>query len=89
MVSAAGQPHPRLDASAGVACSSASMRASVRTTVRSRPARATSTATGRPPGDDRWSATRPPGATDCGQHQPVTDSQGTGGRYPCGPVVPA
>ena len=61
MVSAAGQLHPLADASVGVGWSPASTAESANTTVRSRPMRATSTATGRPPDDDRCSATRAAG----------------------------
>src|SRR5258707_1355533 len=50
----------------------------VSTTIRSRPTRATSTATGRAPDDDRCSETVPPGSTDCGQQYPVTVSRGIG-----------
>src|SRR5260221_8424451 len=78
MARAAGHAHPFAAASVGVAWSPAATAGLVSTTIRSRPTRATSTATGRAPDDDRCSETVPPGSTDCGQQYPVTVSRGIG-----------
>jgi hypothetical protein len=59
----------------GVSCSSAATAASLNTTSRLAPTRATSTRTGRPPDDDMCRPTCSPAATDCGQQYPVTTSR--------------
>jgi PhnB protein len=74
MSKAAGQSQPVCAAFRGVGWSPAGTASSEKTTVRSRPTRATSTRTDRPPADDRWSATDCPASTLCGQQYPVTVS---------------